>query len=413
MCELAGGGCEPRSFRGRVAAAVLAAVFAMIVELAAAHVDARYGVVDAAGQLEVLAVSDDAADAPEGDEAETDASEAAEGDEAASEDSEGSEGSEEADASAKAVGVSYPLTDEGAAAVLAAIDALAVPDGDSGAFAAIDADGAAAVASADEYRDVADALAAFAERGYEAGFVLYDFSTGRALAYGLDRSYYCASTVKGPFSAYVAQSVVDGGGASLDDLLEEVEIVGGSGIMDADGVSTYTLAAVVENAILYSDNTAYRLLWRTYGGDGFASWAQACGVDASAWGGAEYPSFSARDLAKLWVGIGRYLGSGAASSAWLGAAFAQSGTSFLRGALGEGAVVLSKPGFDSNLWHESGIDMGALHDAGIVEDEAGAYLVAIMSNADYDSSVQTENEPLFSGLARALAGVRASWTAAE
>lgn len=316
-----------------------------------------------------------------------------------------------AGATASATAVSYPLTTEGADVVIAAIDSLAEGEDDPTAFAAITADGEAVVERADAYPEIASALDAFVDRGYEAGFVLYDFETGRALACGLDRTYYCASTIKGPFVTYLSENIVDAGLATYDDIVEEIELIAGSGIMDTDGVSLYPLREVAENVIRYSDNTAYRLLWRLYGGSGFEAWAANCGVDASAWGGAEYPWISVRELAKLWVGIGRYLGGEAASAAWLDDLFVQSENSFLRCALGEDVAVLSKPGFDSNLWYYTSADMGALHDAGIVEGAAGSYLIVIMSNADYDSDVQAENEILVEDLIHALANVQASWGA--
>ena len=44
----------------------------------------------------------------------------------------------------------------------------------------------------------------------------------------------------------------------------------------------------------------------------------------------------------------------------------------------------------------------ALNDAGIVESVAGDYLVAVMSDADYDDAYFTDNEPLILNLIAAL-----------
>ncbi len=314
----------------------------------------------------------------------------------------------EAEENAEVTKAVYPLSSESASSILAFLDALTEAE-DGLSYAVLTADGIATTEVLEIYSEVAHALSAFAELGYQASFVLYDFETSCALAYNLDYSYYCASTIKGPFVTYLTESVVGGALASFDELLEEQEIIGGTGIMYTDDVSIYALSDVMANAILYSDNTAYRMLWRLYGGSGFAAWAATCGVDASSWDGAEYPSLSVRELAKLWIGIGRYLGSDDSSAAWLTSLYKQSGYSFLRTALGDKATVLSKPGFDSNMWYDTENDKGALHDAGIIESSSGNYLLVIMSNADYDSRIQTEYQELFVNLAQALSDVQASW----
>ena len=188
------------------------------------------------------------------------------------------------------------------------------------------------------------------------------------------------------------------GRAALDDVVFEDTVMEGTGIMASDGQSTYDLATVLTDTIVYSDNTGYALLRNRYG-EGFEAWTAAVGVDAAAWGGEWYPSYTPRDLAKLWLGVGGYLRSGGGQASFCEGLFAQTGTSFIREVLGSDYQVLSKAGYeiDTPLY-----DMGALNDAGIVKSATGDYLVAVMSDADYDDAYFTDNEPLILNLIAAL-----------
>ena len=77
----------------------------------------------------------------------------------------------------------------------------------------------------------------------------------------------------------------------------------------------------------------------------------------------------------------------------------QTSTSFIRKALGDKHAVLAKAGYEIDTpWY----DMGSLNDAGIVRTETGDYLVAIMSNADYDDEFFTDNEHLIVDLVKGL-----------
>lgn len=276
--------------------------------------------------------------------------------------------------------------------------------------AAVSADAETADLSA--YPAIESAIRAYADAGYDASFVAYDYSTGTAMGWNVDRVYFCASAVKAPFCAYVL-GAADAGEIDADEAIYETEVREGTGVMADDGVFEYSLGETIEHTILRSDNTGYRLLWRLHGGDGFDAWAEALGVSADTIQGAEYPSMGARDLARLWVGVERYVSTGAGRGEWLGSLLAGTERSFIRPMAGEGATVLSKPGFETNTWYPNDpFDYGALHDAGIVEDEAGRWLIVVMSNANYDSDCETETEYLIDGLIGAILGSRAAFVAA-
>lgn len=283
---------------------------------------------------------------------------------------------------------------EAAVVAPSALDA-ASGSGDVNLF---DASGSQRTVDASEVPGVAAALDAFREAGYEAGFVVYDFATQRGLGCNADFECFSASTIKAPFVTYVAQALVDEGRAALTDEVFEDIVMDGTGIMATDDASTYDLQTVLTNTIVYSDNTGYALLRDDYGA-GFDEWAAATGVDAAAWGGEWYPYYTPRDLAKLWLGVGKYLRSGSGQAALCEDLFAQTGTSFIRRALGADHQVLAKAGYEIDApWYA----IGALNDAGIVKPASGDYLMAVMSDADYDDEYFTDNEPLITNLIAAL-----------
>ncbi|MEG1245787.1 MAG: serine hydrolase [Gordonibacter sp.] len=262
-----------------------------------------------------------------------------------------------------------------------------------------EAAGSQRVLDAGEIPDVAAALAAFGDAGWETGFVVYDFKAERGLGYNADVSIFSASTVKAPYVAYVAQEFLDSGRAQLADEVFEDAVQEGTGIMAFDQVDTYDLGTVLSNTIVHSDNTGYALLRENYS-EGFEAWAASAGVDAAAWQGEWYPFYTPRDLAKLWLSVGGYLKSGSANASLSEGLLSQTGTSFIRQTLGGGYRVLAKPGYEIDTPR---FNMGALNDAGIVRGPSGDYLIAVMSDADYDDEYFTDNEPLIKNLIAALA----------
>lgn len=257
--------------------------------------------------------------------------------------------------------------------------------------------------SADEAPDVEQALAAFADAGFNVGFVVYDFRTQRGLGFNADGLFFSASTIKAPFVSYVVQDVVDGGSASFDEEIYEDVLMEGTGVMASDDQDVYDLRTVIANTIVFSDNTGYALLRERLDAAGFEAWCAEAGVDAAAWQGELYPTYTPRDLAKLWLNTGAYVVGNTPNAAWMGALFSKTQNSFLRAALGESHQVLAKPGYEEGM---PGYSTAALNDAGVVLADGDAYVVAIMSDADYDDEHLTDNEHLIVDLAIALGTAR-------
>lgn len=261
-----------------------------------------------------------------------------------------------------------------------------------------DSSGDQRVLDAGDVSEVALALAAFQDAGLEAGFVVYDFKTQRGLGYNADASFFSASTIKAPYVAYVLQTVVDSGQATLDDEIPEDIVQEGTGIMAFDDRDSYDLGTVIANTIIHSDNTGYALLREHYDRD-FEAWAQAAGVDASSWDGEWYPYCTPRDLADLWLAVGRYVGGEGAHASWCEDLLSQTGTSFIRQALGADHRVMAKAGYEVDA---AGYAMNSLNDAGVVQGPTGDYLIAVMSNAGYDDEYYTEHGALIDNLIAAL-----------
>lgn len=246
--------------------------------------------------------------------------------------------------------------------------------------------------------DVVEALSAFQDADLEAGFVVYDFKAQRGLGYNADAPFFSASTIKAPYVAYVLQTVVDGGQAALGDEIPEDIVQEGTGIMAFDDRDSYDLGTVIAHTIIHSDNTGYALLREHYDRD-FEAWARAAGVDTSTWDGEWYPYYTPRDLADLWLTVGRYAGGDGAHASWCKDLLSQTGTSFIRQTLGADHHVMAKAGYEVD---RAGYAMNSLNDAGIVQGSTGDYLIAVMSNAGYDDEYYTEHESLITDLVAAL-----------
>lgn len=250
-----------------------------------------------------------------------------------------------------------------------------------------------------EAPEVSQALEAFRDIECDAGFIVYDLNSQRGLSYNADAQFFSASTIKAPLAAFVLQDVVDSGQASLSDEMYEDITMEGTGVMAFDDIDTYDLATVLTNTIEYSDNTGYALLRDQFERESFENWCASAGVDASVWEGEWYPYYSPRDLAKLWLRTGSYLVGGVGNASWCESLFEKTDASFIRKALSPAHRVLAKPGYEIDTPE---FDMGALNDAGLVFTDKGAYVIAVMSDADYDDEYFTDNEQLMLTLITAL-----------
>lgn len=247
---------------------------------------------------------------------------------------------------------------------------------------------------------VYEAIDAFAASGYRTGFVVLDLHTGKGIGYNADEEFFSASTVKAPFAAYISQMLLDEGEADLSDRLEESYVIGGSGVMASEDKTMYELEEVLTDTIVYSDNTGYGMLRDAYEGPSWDEWTIAAGVPQAVSAEGWYPFCSAKDLAKYWIAIDAYLGTASEGAQYLESLLGSTEVSFLRMALGSRSEVHAKAGFEFDS--ETVGDLGALNEAGIVTGPSGDYLIAVMSDADFDDQWMTDNQWLMIDLIEAL-----------
>ena len=252
---------------------------------------------------------------------------------------------------------------------------------------------------------IEEALSAFSDCGYHAGFVVLDLSTGRGISCNADSEFFSASTVKAPFVVFLWQNFIEGGNVELDDTLVKDVAYGGTGVMASEEDKLeYELEEVIADTIVYSDNTGYAMLRDRYDGEGWDEWTALAGVPQAETEVGRYLNYCACDLAKYWLAIDEYLATNSEGAQSLKELFGSTEVSFLRQALGSECEVYAKAGFQSS---DSTGGLSALNDAGVVESPSGDYLLVVMSDADYSHPDQTENASLMVDLIKALDGAHA------
>lgn len=157
---------------------------------------------------------------------------------------------------------------------------------------------------------LAAALEPFTEDGFNVGFVLMDIGTGRGFARNVDEPIYGASSFKGPYCTFVAESYVD-----------------------SDEVAMSEVSDSFYNAIVHSDNSTYDAMRARFSDSRLAGWLDGLGIDDEVARDTYYPTYTTRDSAKLWLNAYRYLEGNGAAADQLRADFAQTKTSFMRTAV--------------------------------------------------------------------------------
>lgn len=273
-------------------------------------------------------------------------------------------------------------------------DLAALPDqADPFAFC-LDPDGSDAAPSLSEAsaERLREAHGAFAERGWDVGYLVVDLETGCGLAGNLDSTAYGASTFKALYALYLCETQLDPGLAALDTPCYEgpaTPFMDPGGTYLHDGLASYPLGTLAADSIALSDNDSYRILRASYDA-GFPAWLEQHGLPSSLaddW----YPTYSTRTAGMLWLLMAQYLDGGSASAAWLTELLGQTETSFLRDALGsQAAAVLGKAGW----YADDDPAFCGVCDAGIASAGGRRFLVCAMSNAPFSQ----ESEELLENL---------------
>lgn len=196
--------------------------------------------------------------------------------------------------------------------------------------------------------------------GYSLGFVVMDLTTGRTLMYNADTEFYSASTIK---AFYVA---------SLADALPE--------LLDEEWPH-----ALMEAAVMMSDNDAYQELGTTYGQQYLKDWVVHAGVDESK--GNWYPDYCARDMARLWV-ENYWWFDHSETGREVSAFYESPNMSAIRELVDEDMLTRTKAGWIADI--EGDHDLRATNEGGIIYDGDHPYLVSVMTDEPADFHVLGE-----------------------
>ena len=232
-----------------------------------------------------------------------------------------------------------------------------------GTFSLIEGEDATPL-SEEQQESLAAATQNIEDGGYTVGFTLINLNTGKGIAYNLDSRVYGASSFKGPYCAYVVNK----------EFPNDIERASSSRLTQ------------VENTIVWSDNSSYGKLRRTYGNDGMEAWLAEAGVDTALVNDTYFPTYTARQSALMWLKIYEYLTTADTSAAqWLSDTFSKTEVSFLR----NGALGTTSAGHTDYLPEEGSGGEEGVEDDG--SDEEGSEEITPADGSEGDGSVLAED----------------------
>ena len=198
--------------------------------------------------------------------------------------------------------------------------------------------------------EIATAIDAFSAEGYSTGFLLYDLNSGGGVSYHADETYYSASTIKGPYVAWLVQ---------------------------AHPETADTLYGTIENTLQWSSNEDYERLITSYGYTEFNSWAAGLGCQNIAITDEWYTSVNAWDFAVLWSSMYDYFLSETCNTA-VRDLYSGTLSSAIYETLGGQYIVYSKAGW---IGEGLGTYYNVQNDAGIVMKGEDPYVLVVLSDA--------------------------------
>lgn len=260
--------------------------------------------------------------------------------------------------------------------------------------------------SDEQTQKINDALEPFISNDRTVGFMLVNLNTGMGIGYDIDGEVYAASSLKGPYAAFVCK-LIDEGQISRDTQCANT--------WNNDSGSTrdepyYSVESLMQDMIIYSDNNAFRFLRSSYDSLGFEQYLSDMQADTSIMDERYFAHYSARTSATMWTAIYQYLQQADENenAAWLKELMSETEVSFIRDgvtSLNMNATVYNKAGWcaDSDDTSPSG-DANGVCDSAIVVEGSTPYLLTVMTGAPYTEA----NAQLVSELASAVLDAR--WT---
>lgn len=214
------------------------------------------------------------------------------------------------------------------------------------------------------------------DAGYKVGYVLLDVNNGATISYNADTAFYSASSLKGPYVAALARYGL------------------------GDGIES--LSGLVSATIEQSDNAAYAILRGSNGDDVMRQLIDEAGAEnlpvtaatsdidsamqtlsVASIADNNYEFVTPNQLLSMWALCGQYLASNEPGAAYLASEFAIPETSAIRYVGRAFGSTWSKAG-----WYPSeGGSLSTTVDAGMVREETGDVVLAVMTNKGSDFSV--------------------------
>lgn len=201
--------------------------------------------------------------------------------------------------------------------------------------------------SEEDKNSIDTALKNIEDQGYKAGFFVMDINTFKGIVYNPDQPIYSASTVKAPYVV----SVIKG-----DESVFEKE--------------KNTINSILKN----SSNTAYASFRNRYGNDRFYFWTAEIPADIEEVTSDYYQDLSPRQLAHMWFKSYFFFESSETGKK-LGEMLENPTVSPINKALSDKYKTRTKAG-----WYASS-NVNVTNDAGIVYNDNGTYLIAVMTTA--------------------------------
>lgn len=209
-------------------------------------------------------------------------------------------------------------------------------------------DAALLLSAQSEAARLTEVLNEFSAEDYKTGFFLYNLNSGGGISYHADDIFYCASTIKGPYVAWILQTYPERA-AELD--------------------------LTISNTIQVSSNEDYYYLLNLFGLEGFDEWLKALGCETIAMT-EDYPAITAREFSLLWIAMYDTFTQENEHSAWMRELYSGTLNSCIYETLGKTCPVYSKAG-----WIAEGDYYYVQNDTGIVMRENSPYVLVILSSA--------------------------------
>ncbi len=256
------------------------------------------------------------------------------------------------------------------------------------------------VLSDDQTQAINSATQVLTDQGHTVGFVFINLQTGMGVARDVDTDVYAASSIKGPYAAFVC-SLIDQGQISRDTQCANTWVLDeGSSRTE----SSYSVESLMKDMVEDSNNDALRFLRSAYDSLGFEQYLANMHADvAIAQEAGSFAHYDARNSAIMWMSIYQYITQAETNenAAWLAEMMSSTNLSFVRNATeidGMEATVYNKGGWCV------GENYNSVCDSAIVYENGVPYLLTVMTDAPDGSN----NEEAVTNVAAALLNARYS-----